>query len=114
VAKSAMEGKLESLPNWAQRKIAHQELAIENLRKYYGDKFREVCGNTETPVKLDMAYAVEGFVPCDTRVIFTTVDQSELTVHFNKERTGITVYKMGRIVGQISVRPETTNVVEVT
>ena len=108
---------MSGLPLWAQKKISVLEGCLASNRKYFEEKMDEVAGITPTPIKIDVANDVDRFIPVDSRIDFVLYEGAILRISFNKDRTGVKIYKIksgGGFDTTISVKPECSNPIEVS
>ena len=108
---------LSGLPLWAQKKISSLEGCLASNRKYFEAKIDEVAGITPTPMKIEVANDIDRFIPVDSRIDFVMYEGSILRISFNKDRTGVKIYKIkawGGFDAAISIKPECGNLIEVS
>jgi len=114
VGKDWNRGTLANLPKWAQREIARLESAIEYLHKSFSDKMDEIAGKTETRIQLCFPASNERFAPLGTRVRFILANKDIIEFRLNEDQDAIHVYKEGLKHGGLSIKPEVSNVVEIS
>lgn len=111
-SRSAIEGKVESLPQWAQKRIEHLEGCLQSNRDYYQKKVDEIGGKTETPVELETGNH-KTFIPKDSEIRWHLRDGSVLSVRYDKDEDCIRIHKEGRIIHKLIIMPYSSNVAEV-
>jgi hypothetical protein len=107
------EGRIESLPKWAQREIKVLKDKLEQDRQYFACKLREMAGDTDTPIRVVAASDLDAFLPLGTTVRYGLKNGDELEVLFSDDRTCIRIYKDSPRGDRLSINPWSTNVVEV-
>lgn len=105
---------MSRLPKWASEEINRLNERVENQREYFSKKLKEMCGDTPTKIKLDLAHDVSGFVPAGTRVCFTTRNGDEIMVYLSSDGDRVEIFKNSyHPCGGLMIFPRVTNVVEV-